>query len=103
MCSVFNIILIAELLILEAYIWTTYVYLPVVITKKLSNSLNAIQKQTKILFKHQLLDCIINMRLVTWSGEIARIIVRLVRFPVIRVRVSHKARLVSVFKQYLYS
>ena len=44
---------------------------------------------------------VINMRLVMWSSEIARIIVRLVRFPVIRVQVSYKAHLVSLFKLYL--
>ena len=44
---------------------------------------------------------IVHVCLVMWSGEIARIIVCPVGLLVIRVQVSYKAHLVSVFKLYL--
>ena len=45
---------------------------------------------------------VVNMHLVTWLGEIARIVVRPIELPLIRVQVSYKAHLVGIFKQYSY-
>ena len=41
------------------------------------------------------------MRLVTWPGDIALIIACPVGLPVIKIQVSYKADLVSVFNYYL--